>query len=275
VVGGAGDNAANAIGTGVVKSGFVSTSIGTSGVVFAHSDEVQIDPLGRLHTFCHAVRGKWHIMGVSLTAGGSLQWFAERVCADLFASKKSNCYQVLSDEAEKIARGSEGLFFLPYLAGERTPHADPFARGSFIGLTLKHTRGHLSRSIMEGVAYALRDSLTIIREMGVPVKQIRASGGGAKNPLWRQIQADVFGQEVVTINAEQGPAYGAALLAGVGAGAYKNAEEASAATIRIVDRTPVDKKGAKVYERGYPIYQDLYRSLKDQFLAIDDFTRAG
>lgn len=273
VVGGAGDNAANAIGTGVVKSGVVSTSIGTSGVVFAHSDEVQIDPLGRLHTFCHAVRGKWHIMGVSLTAGGSLQWFAERVCCDLFANKKVNCYQTLSDEAEQIARGSEGLFFLPYLAGERTPHADPFARGSFVGLTLKHTRGHLARAIMEGVTYALRDSLSIIRELGVPVKQIRASGGGSKNPLWRQIQADVFGQEVVTINAEQGPAYGAALLAGVGAGAYKNAVEASAATIRIVDRTPVDKKGAKVYERGYPIYRELYGALKDQFLEIDDFTR--
>jgi xylulokinase len=275
VVGGAGDNAANAIGTGVVKSGVVSTSIGTSGVVFAHSDEVQIDPLGRLHTFCHAVRGKWHIMGVSLTAGGSLQWFAERVCADLFASKKSACYDILSSEAEGVPRGSEGLFFLPYLAGERTPHADPFARGSFVGLTLKHARGHLSRAIMEGVTYALKDSLTIIKEMGVPVKQIRASGGGAKNPFWRQIQADVFGQEVVTINAEQGPAYGAALLAAVGAGAYKSAEEASTATIRVVERTSVDKKGGKVYERGYPIYQQLYKSLKDQFLTIDDFTRAG
>jgi xylulokinase len=275
VVGGAGDNAANAIGTGVVKSGVVSTSIGTSGVVFAHSDEVQIDPLGRLHTFCHAVRGKWHIMGVSLTAGGSLQWFAERVCADLFAKKKADCYQVLSDEAEAVPRGSEGLFFLPYLAGERTPHADPLARGSLVGLTLKHGRGHLSRAIMEGVTYALKDSLSIIREMNVPVKQIRASGGGAKNPFWRQIQADVFGQEVVTINAEQGPGYGAALLAAVGGGAYKNAEEASAATVRVVERTPVDKKGAKVYERGYPLYQNLYRSLKGQFVAIDEFTRAG
>jgi len=267
VVGGAGDCAANAVGTGVVTRGTLSNSIGTSGVMFVHSDEVQVDPEGRLHTFCHAVHGKWHMMGVSLSAGGSLSWFAEQICKDV-ASGGKGIYELLSAEAAQAAAGSEGLFFLPYLAGERTPHADPLARGCFIGLTLAHSRGHVARSVMEGVTYALRDSPAIIREMGVPVNQIRVSGGGSKSALWRQIQADVFGQDVVTINAEQGPAYGVALLAAVGCGAYKNIEEACAATIRVVSRTACDKKAAKVYERGFPIYQGLYRSLKEDFRAI-------
>ena len=267
VVGGAGDCAANAVGTGVVTAGTLSTSIGTSGIMFVHSDEVQIDPLGRLHTFCHAVHGKWHMMGVSLTGGGAMQWFAEQICADL---PKGKAYEILNREAEAIAPGGEGLFFLPYLAGERTPHADPYARGSWVGLTLKHGRGHLARSIMEGVAFAMRDSLAIIQAIGVPVRQIRASGGGSKSPLWRQIQADVFGQDVVTINAEQGPAFGVALLAAVGAGAYKNIEDACAATIRVVSRTPLNKKTAKVYDRGFNVYQQLYQSLKADFRAIDE-----
>jgi xylulokinase len=269
VVGGAGDCAANAVGTGVVTSGTLSTSIGTSGIMFVHSDEVQVDPLGRLHTFCHAVRGKWHMMGVSLSGGGSLQWFTDKLCEEIKLGKgKPNPYEVLNQEAQAVPAGSEGLFFLPYLSGERTPHADPLARACFIGLTLKHGRGHMARSIMEGVAYAMRDSLAIIQEMGVPVKQIRASGGGSKSPLWRQIQADVFGQKVVTINAEQGPAYGVALLAAVGAGAYKNIAEACAATIKVVSETPLDKKTAKTYDAGFPIYQQLYRSLKADFQAI-------
>jgi xylulokinase len=268
VVGGAGDCAANAVGTGVVTSGTLSTSIGTSGVMFVHSDEVQIDPEGRLHTFCHAVHGKWHMMGVSLTGGGALQWFTEKVCADLRHKGKPNPYEVLTEEAKATPPGSEGLFFLPYLAGERTPHADPFARACFIGMTLSHTRGHMARAVMEGVAYAMRDSLTIIQQMGVPVRQIRASGGGSKSRLWRQIQADVFGQEAVTINAEQGPAYGVALLAAVGAGEFKNIEEACAATIRVVQRTPHNKVAAKFYDRGFPLYQDLYRSLKADFRKI-------
>ena len=269
VVGGAGDCAANAVGTGVVKRGVLSTSIGTSGVMFVHSDEMQFDPAGRLHTFCHAVHGKWHMMGVSLSAGGSLQWFAEQVC-QAAAAKGQSVYDVLNAEAAQVAAGSEGLFFLPYLTGERTPHADPLARGCFIGLTLAHSRGHLARSVMEGVTYALKDSLTIIREQGVPVNEIRASGGGSKSPLWRQIQADVFGQDVVTINAEQGPAYGVALLAAVGAGAYKNVEEACAATIRVVSRTVTSQSAAKVYDRGFPVYQRLYQSLKEDFRAISE-----
>ncbi|HZL89184.1 MAG TPA: xylulokinase, partial [Pirellulaceae bacterium] len=267
VVGGAGDCAANGVGTGVVTGGTLSTSIGTSGIMFVHSDEVQIDPAGRLHTFCHAVHGKWHMMGVSLTGGGALQWFTEKIC-DGLGKGKDQRYKQLTAEAEEVAAGSEGLFFLPYLAGERTPHADPHARGCYIGLTLKHGRGHLTRAVMEGVAYAMRDSLAIIRELNVPVKQIRASGGGSRNPLWRQIQADAFCQDVVTINAEQGPAYGVALLAAVGAGAFKNVEEACAATIRVVSKTPLNRKSAKVYDAGFPIYQQLYRSLKDDFRAI-------
>jgi xylulokinase len=224
-----------------------------------------------LHTFCHAVNGAWHMMGVSLSGGGSLQWFRNRLCqAEITAAKRSkiDAYDLLNAEAAQIPAGSEGLFFLPYLSGERTPHADPDARACFIGLTLAHARGHMARSIMEGVAYAMRDSLSIIQEMGVPVKQIRASGGGSRSPLWRQIQADVFGQKVVSINAEQGPAYGVALLAAVGAGAFKNVSEACAATIRVVKETPVNKKSAKTYAAAFPEYQQLYRSLKEDFKRI-------
>jgi xylulokinase len=269
VVGGAGDCAANGLGTGVVKSGVLSTSIGTSGIMFVHSDEVQIDPQGRLHTFCHAVRGKWHMMGVSLTGGGALDWFTRRLCSELGNDSKSR-FELITKEAAEIAAGAEGLFFLPYLAGERTPHADPDARGAFIGLTLKHARGHMVRAVMEGVAYAMRDSLAIIREMNVPVRQIRVSGGGSKSPLWRQIQADAFGQKAVTINAEQGPAFGVALLAAVGAGAFKNIQEACAATIKVVEETPTDRKAKKVYDAGFPIYQQLYQSLKGDFKQIAD-----
>ncbi|MCA9216669.1 MAG: xylulokinase [Planctomycetales bacterium] len=267
VVGGAGDCAANAVGNGIVKKGHLASSLGTSGVMFVHSDEVQVDPEGRLHTFCHAVHGKWHMMGVSLSAAGSLEWFCQQLCKELLAGKKDP-YAVLNAEAAEVAAGSEGLFFLPYLAGERTPHADPDARGSFVGLTLKHTRGHVVRSIMEGVAFALRDSLAIIKEMGVPVRQIRVGGGGAKSDLWRQIQADVFGQKVYRINAEQGPAYGVALLAAVGAGEYKNIEEACAATIYNTDETSPNSKARSFYDRSFPIYQQLYRSLKDDFQSI-------
>jgi len=208
------------------------------------------------------------MMGVSLSAGGSLQWFAARVCAGARGKSKS-IYQLLDEEAALVPAGSDGLFFLPYLAGERTPHADPLARGCFVGLTLAHSRGHLARSVMEGVAYALRDSLAIIGELGVPVNEIRASGGGSKSPFWRQMQADVFGQDVVTINAEQGPAYGVALLAAVGSGEYKDIEEACSATIRVVSRTKCDAKAARAYDRRFTIYQQLYQSLKTDFRSIE------
>jgi xylulokinase len=271
VVGGAGDCAAGAVGNGIVSRGTLSTSIGTSGIMFVHSDTVQVDPAGRLHTFCHAVRGKWHMMGVSLSGGGCLQWFRNRLCqAEIAAAKKSKVdpYTLLTDEAAKIAPGSEGLIFLPYLSGERTPHADPDARACFIGLTLAHSRGHMVRAIMEGVSYAMRDSLAIIQELNVPVRQIRASGGGSKSALWRQIQADVFGQKVATINAEEGPAYGVALLAAVGAGAFKNVEEACSATIRVVKETAPNRQAKTYHDAAFPIYQGLYRSLKEDFKRI-------
>ena len=271
VVGGAGDCAAGAVGNGIVTKGVLSTSLGTSGVVFVHSDEVKIDPEGRVHTFCHAVRGKWHMMGVNLSAGGSLQWFRNALCEAVVAEakkKKVDVYTLLTAEAEAVAAGSSGLFFLPYLSGERTPHADPDARGCFIGLTLSHQRGHLIRSILEGVTYSMRESLAIFEGLGVPIKQIRASGGGARSALWRQIQADAFGRKVVTINSEEGPAYGVALLAAVGAGEYKNIAEACAATIRVVSETAPNKAAKKVYDAAFPVYQQLYRSLKGDFKAI-------
>ncbi len=271
VVGGAGDCAAGAVGNGIVNSGVLSTSIGTSGVMFVHSDGVRIDPKGRVHTFCHAVRGKWHLMGVNLSAGGSLQWFRNALCGDLIEQARAagvDPYETLTSEAAAAPAGSDGLFFLPYLSGERTPHADPDARGCFIGLTLAHGRGHLARSIMEGVTYSMRDSLEIIRELDVPVRQIRASGGGSRSSLWRQIQADVFGSKVVTINSPEGPAYGVALLAAVGAGAYKNIQEACSATIRVVDETATDRRAAKMYDRAFPVYQQLYRSLRNDFKTI-------
>ena len=267
VVGGAGDCAAGAVGNGIVAPGVLSTSIGTSGVMFVHSDDVKYDPHGRVHTFCHAVRGKWHVMGVTLSAGGSLQWFRNTLCAaEMKAKGKSaNFYDTLNAEAEGVAPGSEALFFLPYLSGERTPHADPDARGCFVGLTLAHGRGHLARSIIEGVTYSLRDSLEIIRDLGIPVRQIRASGGGSRSKLWRQIQADVFGEKVVTINSEEGAAFGVALLASVGAGAYQSVQEACAATIRVVQETAPHKPSAKVYNAAFPEYQQLYQSLKGDF----------
>ncbi len=271
VVGGAGDCAAGAVGNGIVQRGVLSTSIGTSGVMFVHSDEVKIDPQGRVHTFCHAVRGRWHMMGVNLSAGGSLQWFRNELCkADVEKARRdgTEVYDLLTAEAEAVSAGSQGLFFLPYLSGERTPHADPDARGCFVGLTLAHTRGHLLRSIMEGVTYSMRDSLEIIEGLGVPVRQIRASGGGSRSPLWRQIQADVFGRKVVTINTEEGPAFGVALLAAVGAGAFKHIGEACAATIRVVKQTAPKRPAQLAYNRAFPLYQQLYRSLKDDFKRI-------
>ena len=271
VVGGAGDCAAGAVGNGIVAKGVLSTSLGTSGVVFVHSDELKIDPEGRVHTFCHAVRGKWHMMGVNLSAGGSLQWFRNALCqGDVVAAKKHkvDVYNVLTQEAGQTPAGSHGLFFLPYLSGERTPHADPDARGCFIGLTLSHQRGHMVRAILEGVTYSMRESLAIFEGLGVPIRQIRASGGGARSPLWRQIQADAFGRKVVTINSEEGPAYGVALLAAVGAGEFKDIGEACSATIRVVSETAPNRTAKKAYDQGFPIYRQLYQSLKKDFKTI-------
>ncbi len=268
VVGGAGDCAAGAVGNGVVKSGILTASLGTSGVMFCHSDQPQYDRLGRLHTFCHAVRGKWHMMGVTLSAAGSWQWFMSTLCDELIKKKGVNAHELLNAEAAAVPPGSDGLFFLPYLAGERTPHADANARGCWVGLSNAHKRGALARSVMEGVAYSLRDCLEIIRSLEIPTKEMRVSGGGAKSDLWRQILADTFQQPACTINAEQGPAYGVALLAAVGDGAYSNVEEACKATIRVVEKMPAIKKNSSRYNRAYPIYQDLYHSLKGDFAKI-------
>jgi xylulokinase len=271
VVGGAGDCAAGAVGNGIVQQGVLSTSIGTSGVVFVHSDSPEVDAEGRLHTFCHAVRGKWHMMGVTLAAGGSLQWFRNALCetvAALAKRRKIDVYDLLTEEAAVTPPGAEGLFFLPYLAGERTPHADPYARGAFVGLTLKHGRGHMVRSILEGVTYSLRDCLAIIEEQKVAVKQIRASGGGARSAFWRQLQADVLGKTVVSMAADEGPAYGVALLAAVGAGEFNNIGEACEATIKTKGQTKPNAAARKSYDKAFPVYQKLYRSLREDFRTI-------
>ncbi|MEM1224746.1 MAG: xylulokinase [Planctomycetota bacterium] len=262
VVGGAGDCAAGAIGNGIVRKGLLSTSIGTSGVMFVHSDEPSIDAAGRLHTFCHAVRGKWHMMGVNLTSGGSLQWWVDNVVQGLAGIPAGKRYDVATAEAAKVAAGSGGMLFLPYLNGERTPHADPNARGAFVGMNLTHDRGAMTRCVMEGITMALRDSLQIIRDLDVPVNQIRASGGGSKNELWRQMQADVFGKKITTLKVEQGPAYGVALLAAVGDGAYKHIGSACQATMEVAAETKPHAAARKTYDRLFPIYRRLYDELK-------------
>jgi xylulokinase len=271
VVGGGGDQAAGAVGNGIVGRGVISATMGTSGVVFAHSDEVQTDPAGRVHTFCHAVRGKWHVMGVVLSAGGSLQWYRNQLAQSEVAAAKSRSidpYELITEQAAQAPPGCEGLYFLPYLTGERTPHADPHARAAWIGLSLRHGRPHLARSVMEGATYAMRDCLEIIREMNIPVSEIRLSGGGARSTFWRQMQADIYGQQVVSINAEEGPAYGVALLAAAGTGAYRDVVEACNATIQVTGRTDADAATRQIYDRSYPLYGDLYRSLKKDFAAI-------
>ena len=261
VVGGGGDQAAGAVGNGVVEPGIVSSTIGSSGVVFAHTEAPARDPKGRVHSFCHAVPGRWHVMGVTQAAGLSLRWFRDALGAGAD-------YDALTEAAARAPAGSDGLFFLPYLMGERTPHLDPKARGVWFGLTAAHTRGHLVRSILEGVAYSLRDGLEVLVQMGVPVGEVRASGGGARSALWRRIQADVFGREVVTVNAAEGPAYGAALLAGAGMGVWKGVAEACTACVRVTSRRSPDPKPADLYARGYATYRRLYASLAPIFPEI-------
>lgn len=278
VVGGGGDQAAGAVGNGIVRRGAISATMGTSGVVFAHSDEVQVDPAGRVHTFCHAVRGKWHVMGVVLSAGGSLQWYRNQLGQMESSVAKSigqDAYEVLSAQAGQAPAGSEGLYFLPYLSGERTPHADPHARGAWIGLSLRHGRGHLARSVMEGATYAMRDCLEIIKGMQIPVNEIRLSGGGARGKFWRQLQADIYGQKVCTINASEGPAFGVALLAATGTGAYKSVEEACDATIKVVDSVDANPAAVAAYNAAYPLYGRLYRSLKTDFADIAKLVGSG
>ena len=271
VVGGGGDQPAGAVGNGIVRQGVVSATMGTSGVVFAHTDNLGFDPLGRLQRGCHAVPGAWHVMGVVLSAGGSFQWFRNELGkAEVAMARKKgeDPYFLLTDEAALAGPGAEGLFFLPYLTGERTPHFDPDAKGAWVGLTVRHGRAHMIRSVLEGATFAMRDSLELIREMGVAVEQVRVSGGGARNALWKQIQADIYGCDVHTLNSTEGPAFGVALLAQVGTGVFKSVPEACDAMIRPVDATRVDARAKAFYDRAFPIYRQLYQKLSGSFKAI-------
>ncbi len=268
VVGGAGDQAAGAVGNGIVKPGIISSVIGTSGVVFAYTEKVSIDPLGRVHTFCHAVPNTWHIMGVTQGAGLSLKWFRDNFCIEEKRTAelmKIDPYVLMDQEAERVAAGCSGLVFLPYMMGERTPHLDPNAKGVFFGLSAKHEKQDFVRAVMEGVVYSLRDCLEIIKDMGVGISEVRASGGGGKSKLWRQMQADVFGSDIVTINSSEGPALGVALLAGVGTGVYKNVAEACEATIKVKTVQKADMELNARYTQYYEIYRRLYRSLKQDY----------
>jgi len=261
VVGGGGDQASGAVGTGTVKSGIVSVALGTSGVVFASQDKYVVDEENRLHSFCHA-NGKWHVMGVMLSAAACLKWWVDEI--NNFG-KASVTYDELLEEAEKVRAGSGGLIFLPYLMGERTPHSDPYARGCFIGLNMTHNRGHMTRAILEGVAFGLRDSLEIIKELNIPVNEVRVSGGGAKSVLWRQVLADIFGVRVDMVNATEGPAFGAAIMAAVGYEVFKDVEEACSKLIKVSDSVyPIEENKDK-YNEVYKIYRNLYYTLKDTF----------
>ena len=268
VVAGAGDQAAGAVGMGIVAPGTVSATIGTSGVVFAATDRPALEPAGRLHTFCHAIPGRWHVMGVTQAAGLSLRWFRDQFGARGDGNgDKRDPYERLSDEAAKVPAGSQGLLWTPYLMGERTPHLDPDARGALVGITASHTRAHMIRAIMEGVAFSLRDSFTLFDEMKVSVNKIRLGGGGARSPLWRQIQADVYGHEVEIVEAEEGAAYGAAILAGVGAGAWKSVDEACAAVVRVATTVKAQPEAVKVMNAGYTAYRRVYPATHAIFAA--------
>jgi xylulokinase len=260
VVAGAGDQAAGATGMGIVTPGAVSATIGTSGVVFAATDRPALDAKGRLHTFCHAVPGRWHVMGVTQAAGLSLRWFRDRFGAG--ADDGRDPYERLTEDAARIPAGCDGLLWAPYLMGERTPHLDPNARGALIGLPASPTREPIIRAILEGVAFSLRDSFTLFAEMGVPVKSIRLGGGGARSSLWRQIQADTYGHEVEIVEAEEGAAYGAAILAGVGAKIWDSVDEACAAAVRVARRVPPQPEAVKQMNSSYAAYRRIYPAIR-------------
>jgi xylulokinase len=261
VAAGGGDNAAAAVGVGVVEEGLLSSSIGTSGVLFAASEGFTPDPSGRIHAFCHAVPKEYHLMGVTLSAGGSLSWWRD-------AAGKG--YGELVEAAEKVPPGAEGLVFLPYLSGERTPHLDPRARGAFVGLTARHGIPHMTRAVMEGVVFSLRDSLEIMRGLEMSVDQIRATGGGARSSLWRELQADVYGVRIHRTTADEGPAHGAALLSGVAAGVYSSVEQACS-TVRLREEvTEPDPERTKIYEEYYEVYRSLYPATESTMHRLAD-----
>ncbi len=259
VVAGAGDQAAGAVGLGVVAPGAVHATIGTSGVVFASTDRPAMDPRGRLHTFCHAIPNRWHVMGVTQAAGLSLRWFRDQFGT---ASTSGDAYEVLTKEAASVPPGSDGVMWAPYLMGERTPHLDPDARAALVGLAANHRRAHVIRAIIEGVTFSLRDSLSIFEEMKVPVKEIRLGGGGARSPLWRQIQADVYAHPVEVVAAEEGAAYGAALLAGVGAGIWNTVDDACRVAVRVSSVVEPERESSAIMQRQYQQYRRIYPALR-------------
>lgn len=260
IVAGGGDQAAGAVGMGIVRAGAVSATIGTSGVVFAASDQPALDPKGRVHTFCHAVPNRWHVMGVTQGAGLSLRWFRDQFGAG--PDDGRDAYERLTDEAAQVPTGADGLLWTPYLMGERTPHLDPNARAALVGLTASHTRAHVVRALLEGVAFSLRDTLEIFGEMKVPVNEIRLGGGGARSKLWRQIQADVYNQEVATVRAEEGAGFGAAMLAGVGAGVWPSVDAACDAVVTVADRVKNDAVAAALLDKQYARFRMIYPALR-------------
>ncbi|HEX2270959.1 MAG TPA: xylulokinase [Pyrinomonadaceae bacterium] len=269
VVAGGGDQAAQAVGVGAIRPGVLAVTLGTSGVVFAATESPLIEPKGRLHAFCHAVPGRWHLMGVMLSAAGSLQWYRDTLAPQV-------SFEELLNEAEAVTPGSDGLLFLPYLCGERTPHPDPLARGAWVGLTMRHSREHLTRAVIEGISFGLKDIFSLLQSAGAgEVAQVRVSGGGAKSVMWRQILADILGTELVTVNTTEGAAYGAALLAGVAAGTWSNVDEASTQTIRVNDRISPNAGNTARYDEMYRQYQSLYpalRSVSHALSAIESST---
>ncbi len=261
VIGGGGDQAAGAVGMGCVTPDRLGVTVGTSGVVFAPLTDYAYEPEGRLHAFCHCIPGQWHLMGVMLSAAGSLAWYRDTLAHDV-------AYDTLLAEAAEVPPGSEGLFFLPYLAGERTPHPDPNARGAFIGLTQRHTRGHMTRALLEGVAYGLKDSFALIANLGLPSRyQVRISGGGAKSAIWQQIIADVLDAPIVNVTTTEGAAFGAAVLAAVASGAHPTVEAACAAMVQ-TGAVVEPSSNRSVYAAGHARYQSLYPMLKPLFAAL-------
>ena len=268
VVGGAGDNAAAAVGTGVVKDGTAFTTIGTSGVVFAHSSQVTIDPEGRVHTCCCAVPGAWHVMGVTQAAGLSLKWMKDNFCQDYVAEAEKegvDVYDLINRDIAKLPAGSDRLLYLPYLMGERTPHLDPDCRGVFFGLSAIHTKAHLLRAVMEGVSYSLTDCKDILQEMGVQVDEMMACGGGGRSPIWRQMLSDLYRCPVKTVHQSEGPALGAAILAGVGCGIYESVEKACGELVSADKCSDPEEADVAAYGKYHALYKKLYRDLKEDY----------
>lgn len=268
VAAGGGDQAAGAVGSGIVQTGLVSAVLGTSGVVFAHAPRPDTHPKGQVHTMCHAVRNAWHMMGVVLSAGGSLQWFRNQFCQEEVHQAKvqnKDPYELIIEAVQPIAPGAEGLFFLPYLTGERHPYADPFARGAWLGLSVRHSRWHLARAVIEGITFALKDCLCVMEGLGIQFKQIRLAGGGSRSAFWRQLQADIFGHPVALVNSTEGAALGAAIIAMVGTRVYNDIPEACRCILQVVETMDPNPKRHARYAELHAEYQRLYPLLQSAF----------